>query len=81
MLNETIATRGHTTKDGILRLTVNVGVPDADVVAVVHIKASTSGDELDANGWPVGFFDIVAGSMPDLQRGPQGDFENRPAFE
>lgn len=81
MLNETIATRGHTTKDGLLRLTVNVGVPDADVVAVVHIKASTSTDELDANGWPVNFFERVAGSMPDLQRFPQGDFENRPGFE
>jgi hypothetical protein len=77
MLNETIATRGHTGKDGTLRVTVNVGVPDADVAVVVHVKALTSADKMDANGWPVGFFERVAGSMPDLQRQPQGDFENR----
>lgn len=81
MLNETIATRGHTSKDGTLRLTVDVGVPDADVAVVVHVKALPSADKMDANGWPVGFFERVAGSMPDLQRPPQGDFENRPTFE
>ena len=81
MLNETIATRGHTTKDGTLRLTVNVGVPDADVAVVVHVKALNSSGEIDANGWPVGFFERVAGSMPELQRFSQGDFENRPGFE
>ena len=81
MLNETIATRGHTAKDGTLKLTVNVGVPDADVAVVVHVKALPSADKRDANEWPVGFFDRVAGSMPDLQRPAQGDFENRPTFE
>ena len=81
MLNETIATRGHTAKDGTLRLTVNVGVPDADVAVVVHVKTLTSADQLDANGWPVGFFERVAGSMPELQRAPQGHFENRRTFE
>ena len=81
MLNETIATRGHTRKDGTLELTVNVGVPDAEVVVVVHVKAVTTADQLDANGWPVGFFERVAGSMPDLQRPPQGDYENRRTFE
>lgn len=80
MLNETIATRGHTAKDGTLRLTVNVGVPDADVSVVVHVKTLSSGDKIDANGWPVDFFERVAGSMPNLERPPQGDFENRRTF-
>jgi hypothetical protein len=72
MLNETIATRGHTAENGTLKLTVNVGVPDADVAVVVHVKAATSGDQTDANGWPIGFFERVAGSMPSLHRAPRG---------
>jgi hypothetical protein len=68
MLNETIETRGHTTEDGTLNLTVNVGVPDAEVAVTVHVKTLTSADEIDANGWPIDFFERVAGSMPDLQR-------------
>jgi len=34
-------------------------------------------DAADENGWPVGFFERVAGSMPDLRRGSQGKFEER----
>jgi hypothetical protein len=81
MLNETIETRGHTTEDGILNLTVNVGVPDAEVAVTVHVKTLTSTHEVDANGWPIDFFERVAGSMPDLQRAPQGEFEERLTLE
>lgn len=81
MLNETIETRGHTTEDGTLNLTVNVGVADADVAVTVQIRALTPADENDANGWPIDFFERVAGSMPDLQRAPHGAFEDRLAFE
>lgn len=81
MLDETIKTRGHTTADGILNLTVDVGVADADVAVTVHVKALTSSEEVDANGWPIGFFERVAGSMPSLQRAPQGGFEERLPFE
>ena len=27
--------------------------------------------------WPVDYFDKLAGSMPDLERAPQGEFEER----
>jgi hypothetical protein len=81
MLNETIETRGHTTEDGTLNLTVNVGVADADVAVTVKVRALTPADQIDANGWPTDFFERVAGSMPDLQRGPQGEFEKRLPFE
>ena len=37
-------------------------------------------NELDANGWPINFFERVAGSMPDLQRASQGEFEERRPF-
>ena len=81
MSNESIETRGHTTQDGTLNLSVNVGLPDADVVVTVQVRAVTVGNEIDANGWPINFFERVAGSMPDLQRASQGEFEERLSFE
>jgi hypothetical protein len=33
--------------------------------------------EVDENGWPKNFFEQVAGSMPELRRGAQGEFEIR----
>lgn len=81
MLNETIETRGHTTKDGTLNLSIKVGAVDADVAVIVQVRAVTPNESVDANGWPINFFERVAGSMPSLQRPPQGNFEDRVAFE
>jgi hypothetical protein len=81
MLNETIETRGHTTQEGTLNLTVDVGVADADVAVTVRVIPRTLANEKDANGWPADFFERVAGSMPNLQRAPQGEFEERRTFE
>lgn len=36
--------------------------------------------ELNTNGWPVNFFERVAGSMPNLQRASQGELEERRPF-
>lgn len=80
-MTETIEARGHTNCDGILNLSVNVGVADADVSVVVHVKSLAASGELDPNGWPKGFFDRVAGSMPELTRAPQGSFEERLTLE
>ena len=80
MLNETIETRGHTTKDGTLNLSIKVGAADADVAVIVQVRAVTPEDRVDARGWPSDFFERVAGSM-DLQRPSQGTFEDRIAFE
>ena len=76
MATRLIEARAHTTRDGQLQLNMNVGVPDADVTVVVRVLPTAS-TEVDANGWPVGFFETVAGSMPALERPPQGDFEER----
>jgi hypothetical protein len=76
MLNETIETCGHTTKDGILNLSIKV-----DVAVIVQVRAVTPEDRVDTNGWPSDFFERVTGSMPDLQRPSQGNFEDRTAFE
>ena len=80
MWNETIETRGHTSKDGTLNLTVKVGAADADVEITVQVRAVAPPDRVDANGWPVDFFERVAGSMPELQRAPQGEFEHRRSY-
>ena len=81
MLPETIEARGHTTRDGVLNLSVNVGLADTDVSVVMRVKSLTLPDEVDENGWPKGFFERIAGSMPELQRVPQGQFEERLPLE
>ncbi len=81
MMTETIEARGHTTREGVLNLSVNVGLADADVFVVIRVKPVISADAVDEHGWPLGFFDQVAGSMPDLQRAPQGQFEERLTLE
>lgn len=81
MLNEIIETRGHTTKDGTLNLSIQVGAADADVEVTVQVRAVSPEDRVDTNGWPIDFFERVAGSMPNLRRPPQGKFEDRLAFE
>jgi hypothetical protein len=76
-----VETRAHTTKDGRLNLSVDVDVADADVAVVVTVTPVAAGSDVDENGWPEGFFDRVAGSMPELRRGSQGDFEERLPLE
>jgi len=77
MSPETIETRAHTTSEGVLNLSVQVGVFDTDVAVTVQVRPVAPVAELDAKGWPKGFFEQVAGSMPELRRAPQGDFEPR----
>ena len=81
MPSKTIETRAHTTKDGRLNLSVDVEVPDVDVAVVMTVTPVPAGSRVDENGWPEGFFDRVAGSMPELRRGPQGEFEERLPLE
>jgi hypothetical protein len=81
MLNETIETRGHTTKNGTLNLSIKIGAADADVAVIVQVRAVTPEDRVDAKGWPSDFFERVTGLMPHLQRPSQDTFEDRIAFE
>jgi hypothetical protein len=80
MLNETIETRAHTVPDGKLHLSLDVGVSNADVDVTGHVKSAPPTGEVDANGWPKGFFERVAGSMPELECAPQGGYEERQAL-
>lgn len=37
---------------------------------------------VDANGWPIGFFEQTSGSIPELpEREPQGEYEYRLKLE
>jgi len=64
-----------------LNIRLNVGIPDADVSVTIHVEPLSTPRSAGPNGWPVGYFERVAGSMPDLERGPQGSFEERLALE
>ena len=81
MSSKTVETRARTTKEGRLNLSVDVEVADADVDVVLTVTPVTAGSPVDENGWPVGFFDRVAGSMPVLRRGSQGELEERLPLE
>ncbi len=71
-----LETRGHTAREGTLHLDLDVGVADVDVTIIVRVAPARS-VTVDANGWPVGFFEQVAGSMPELERGSQPELEER----
>jgi hypothetical protein len=77
----TITSIEHTTSDGKLNLTVDLGIPNEDVSVVVQVRPVPRHAETDASGWPVGYFDTVPGSMPELRRMAQGEFEERKSFE
>jgi len=77
MLIETIETCGHTTPDGVLNLSLNVGVSNAEVSVVVRVTPLAAAGEVDGNGWPKGYLERIAGSMPELRRPPQGNIEER----
>jgi len=49
----------------------------------VRIKVKPVEDEpVDANGWPIGFFERTAGQAdPSLERPPQGEYEVRESLE
>jgi hypothetical protein len=81
MPSKTIETLAHTTKEGRLNLSVDVDIADADVGVVVTVTPLPTGSDVDQHGWPQGFFERVAGSMPELRRRTQGDFEERPPLE
>ena len=80
MAVKTITVESRVGSDGILKLQVPVGIPNSDVVVIVVpvAPAEKSPEEL---GWPPGFFEQTAGSIPDLERAPQGNYEVRNELE
>ena len=80
METRTITSIEHTTSEGKLNLTVDLGIPNEDVSVVVQVRHIIRG-EVDKNGWPFGYFEQVPGSMPNLTRMHQGEFEKRAPLE
>ena len=74
---ETIETRAHTLADGRLELSLHTHAVNAEVAVTVVIRELDRGADIDNNGWPDGFFEEIAGSMPELRGWPQGEFEER----
>lgn len=72
-------------KDGILKLKTPIIFRDAEVDVVLVVNATNAENKAKTKkgkGWPPGFLDRFAGSMPDLPpRAPQGEYEIRDALE
>ena len=50
-------------------------------VATLAPPTPEQAGKVDKNGWPVGYWEKFAGSIPDLKRWPQGEFEKRDPIE
>lgn len=73
----------HVGRDGLLKLEVPVGLAETDVeiMIILHpiepVTPSTAKTPEEL-GWPPGFFERTAGSIPDFPDiEPEGDFEIR----
>jgi hypothetical protein len=65
-----IEARAHASPDGVLNLSIPIGVADVDVTVILQVKPLRVAAGVDENGWPRGYFDEVPGSMLELQRAP-----------
>jgi hypothetical protein len=67
----------RTGKDGVLHVSVPLGMPDAeyDVVLVVQPKETKPAATPEERGWPPGYFEHTFGSITDetFVRPPQGE--------
>jgi hypothetical protein len=71
MATETIEARGHTTQDGMLNLSVHVGLADAEVSVVMQVKPLEPVGDMGKPGEPRANVEGVAESMPESQ--PRAD--------
>ena len=60
---------------------VSLPIESEALVLVDGADAAMRADNVDANGWPIGYFEQVVGSMPEMERDPQGNFEIRLPLE
>ena len=83
---QSITLHSHVGEDGILQLSVPVGMTDVDlevmviVQPIVNSKSAKTPEEL---GWTPGFFDKTFGAWEGepLTRGEQGEFQEREPLE
>lgn len=66
---------------------IHIDIPEAlqhhPVEVIIRPLEETSKQELDANGWPLGFFEETVGAWvgEPLEREPQGEYEQRLELE
>lgn len=76
---QSIKLRSHVGSDGILQLQVPVGNADKDIeVIVIYQTVETESEKTPEElGWIPGLFERTAGAIPDLERPPQGELQER----
>jgi hypothetical protein len=62
---ETVHMRAHTTSQGRLLLDLHTSLEDSDVDVTVTVQSPNEMPR-DSLGWPIGFWQRFAGSMPDF---------------
>lgn len=75
---EIVCVSEKTGSDGLLRLQIPVGAPEAEYDAVVVLQPRTVAGPpcaADNRGWPLGYFEKTFGSITDesFLRPPQGE--------
>jgi len=75
---EMIKIKAQIGEDGILKLEVPTGL-SARQIEVVLVMQETETQQVDSNGWSVGFFDRTYGALSDdpIERPPQLPLEER----
>ncbi len=68
----------HIGPDGILRLELPLDITNQDLEVVIVVQTQRS-EPVDANGWPLGYFEETYGSLADhpIERPDQGTLETR----
>lgn len=81
-VGKTFEVREHSDANAVLHLTIPVDKAAKTYRVVIHVEAEGEAPvERDANGWPIGFFERIAGQWEgELERAPQGEFEERESF-
>lgn len=77
---ETIKLQRHVGEDGVLLLELPADFKNVDVEITIAAQASEdNGEEVDALGYPIGFFERTYGAFKDtpIERPPQGEYEQR----
>jgi hypothetical protein len=78
----TIKLRSHVGSDGILKLQIPVGVQDTEIEVIVIVESRlVRVAETNYQAWRPGFFEETFGSIPDLERFPQGALPEREPLE
>ncbi|MCA9884296.1 MAG: hypothetical protein KC708_15040 [Anaerolineae bacterium] len=79
---QTMKVKAQIGDDGILKLEVPTGL-SAQEIEVVLVMQSPEQQMVDANGWPVGFFERTYGALSDdpIERSPQLPLEDRDTIE